>query len=145
MKPHQLFFYQFRSLYRPFTKKLNVYLAKHQLYSSQWGMIHLLMKEGPLTVVDIADRQNIEKPTASRLVQRLKELGYVETIPGKDRREKKIQLSDAGEKVCAEILETIEQFQKDALEGISEEEQLEASRLLAKVRANLLKRGEHRE
>lgn len=139
MEPHQLFFQQYHSMYRPFINRLNVYLARHQLYSSQWGILRLLIKDEPLTLVEIASYQNVEKPTVTRMIQRLKELGYVESIPGRDKREKKIQLTQLGKKVCAEVQLTIEQFHKDALQGISEEEQLIASRILAAVQENLLK------
>ncbi|SDH97831.1 DNA-binding transcriptional regulator, MarR family [Alteribacillus persepolensis] len=138
MKPHQQFFYQYRKMYRPFIKKLNIYLSRHNLYSSQWAILHLLLNEGPHTIGDIAEYQNVEKPTVTRMIQRLKELDYIETTPGKDKREKKIQLTKAGESVCEDVLLTIEEFQKEALQGISEDEQLIASRILMKVRENLL-------
>jgi MarR family transcriptional regulator, transcriptional regulator for hemolysin len=138
MKPHQSFFYHYRAMYRPFINKLNDYLAKHQLYSAQWAVLNLLDKEGAHTLVEISNYLNVEKPTVTRIFQRLMELGYIESIPGKDKREKKIQLTELGKKVCTEIQVTIEEFQKDALRGISEAEQLEVSRILAKVRGNLI-------
>lgn len=139
MKPHQSFFYEYRAMYRPFIQKLNVHLAKHQLYSSQWGVLDFLIKKGPHTLVGISNYLTVEKPTVTRMFQKLSELGYVEAVPGKDKREKKIKLTELGENVCADVYIMIEQFQKEALQGISEEEQLEVSRILATVRENLLK------
>lgn len=139
MKSHQLFFYQYRTMYRPYINKLNLYLAKHQLYSSQWSILYLLIHEGPFTLVEMANFLNVEKPTITRMIQKLVELNYVETVPGKDKREKRIHLTDIGEQVCSEVQATIDQFQKEALQGISEEDQLLVSRILATVQENLLK------
>ncbi|RDW18045.1 MarR family transcriptional regulator [Oceanobacillus chungangensis] len=139
MKPYQLFFHHYHKMYRPFVSKLNVHLAKHQLHSSQWSALVLLKNEGPLTIVEIASHQNVEKPTISRTVKRLVELGFVEQTPGKDKREKRIEITRLGEAVCTEIRETVEQFEVDALQGISEEEQIAVSRILATVYENLRK------
>lgn len=139
MQLHQLFFHHYHKLYRPFISRLNIHLAKYQLHSSQWSALVLIKNEGPLTIVEIANRQNVEKPTISRTVQRLVDLGYVESTPGKDKREKLIQITASGEDVCTEIRETVDQFEKDALLGISEEEQQEVIRILTTVNENLRK------
>lgn len=89
MQPHQAFFHEYRMMYRPFINKLNVYLASHQLYSSQWAILRLLISEKSLTLVEISNSLNVEKPTTTRMIQKLIELGYVTTVPGKDKREKK--------------------------------------------------------
>lgn len=126
-------------MYRPFINKLNVYLASHQLYSSQWAILRLLISEKSLTLVEISNSLNVEKPTTTRMIQKLIELGYVTTVPGKDKREKKVQLTPFGHDVCKDVQVTIEQFQLDALEGISVEEQIIVSKVLETVRNNLLK------
>jgi|SRR5690625_3250990 len=140
MKSYQHFFYQYHSMYRPFINKLNACLAEYQLYSSQWAVLRLIVQEGPLTLGEIATHQNVEKPTVTRMAQRLKEFDYIEVIPGKDKREKRIQLTKTGKKIYTDVQLTIEQFQKEALQGISEEKQLEISQILATVQENLLKR-----
>jgi DNA-binding MarR family transcriptional regulator len=139
MKPHQAFFHEYRMMYRPFINKLNVYLASHQLYSSQWAILRLLINDKSLTLVEISNSLNVEKPTTTRMIQKLNELGYVTTVPGKDKREKKVQLTSLGHDVCKDVQVTIEKFQLDALEGISVEEQIIVSKVLETVRNNLLK------
>ncbi|KOO47260.1 MarR family winged helix-turn-helix transcriptional regulator [Viridibacillus arvi] len=139
MQPHQAFFHEYRMMYRPFINKLNVYLASHQLYSSQWAILRLLISEKSLTLVEISNSLNVEKPTTTRMIQKLIELDYVTTVPGKDKREKKVQLTSFGHDVCKDVQVTIEQFQLDALEGISVEEQIIVSKVLETVRNNLLK------
>ena len=139
MQPYQNFFHQFISMYRPLINKANNQLTKYQLYTSQWAILNLLYLKGPHTNVEIANHQNVEKPTITRMIQRLEELNYVELVPGKDRREKKIQLTDYGMEICAEIKLMIKELEIDALRGITETEQEEVSRVLATVRENLLK------
>lgn len=139
MESYQNFFQQFLSVYRPLINKANQQLAKYQLYTSQWAILNLLYLKGPHSNVEIANHQNVEKPTITRMIQRLEELNYVECVPGRDRREKKIQLTDYGREICAEIKLMFKELERDALRGITEKEQEEASRVLATVRENLLR------
>jgi len=141
MKSHQLFFHQYHKMYRPFIAKLNQELAKYELYSSQWSVLLLIHREGALTLGEISEHQLVERPTVTRTVQRLKRSGYVNAKPGEDKREKKIYLTELGENICTDMQMSIEQFQKEALQGISEEEQLKTSRILAKVYSNFVDTG----
>ncbi|PIC64951.1 MarR family transcriptional regulator [Sporosarcina sp. P13] len=125
-------------MYRPYTNTANDYLGKHKLFIAQWAVMKYIISSGPRTLVDIATYQQVEKPTITRTVQKLLELNYVEVIPGKDKREKMIQLTELGKQVSEEVEVTIEQFQLKALKGISSEEQIEVSRILEKVKNNLL-------
>ncbi len=97
-------------MYRPFTNQLNVQLEKYQLYSSQWAVLRLLIDKGPHSLVEIANFMFIEKPSVTRLVQKLGELGYVETVAGKDKREKLVQLTAHGETIVQEIQEHLKPF-----------------------------------
>lgn len=68
----------------------------------------------------------------------MEELGYVEHIPGKDKREKRMQLTELGKVVYKKVRVTIDQFEQDILQGISEEEQLEAIHVMEGIRNNLI-------
>ncbi|PJO44024.1 MarR family winged helix-turn-helix transcriptional regulator, partial [Lysinibacillus xylanilyticus] len=96
MTIEQEFFNQYRLMYRPFINQVNVLLEKYQLFSSQWALLRLLKDKGSHTFVDIANFMFIEKPSVTRLVQKLVELGYVETVAGRDKREKLVQLTANG-------------------------------------------------
>lgn len=124
-------------MYRPYVNAKNFHLAKHQLFSSQFRILRLLADKGPLTVAVIANEIHVEKPSASGLIRKLQELGYVESKPGKDKREKYVQLTKEGEVVHQEVEKTIDGFLDGALEGISQEEQEIASRVLGKILHNL--------
>jgi MarR family transcriptional regulator, transcriptional regulator for hemolysin len=124
-------------MYRPYVNAKNFHLAKHQLFSSQFRILRLLADKGPLTFAVIANEIHVEKPSASGLIRKLQELGYVETKQGKDKREKYVQLTQEGEIVHQEVEETIGVFLESALEGIPQEEQEIANSVLERILQNL--------
>lgn len=133
----QEFFNQYRLMYRPFINLINVQLGKYQLYSSQWALLRLLMDKGPHTFVDIANFMFIEKPSVTRLVQKLVELGYVETVAGRDKREKLIKLTAHGETIVKEIQAHLKPTMEQALAGVSERDIEIATQVLANICANI--------
>ncbi|RFU62532.1 MarR family winged helix-turn-helix transcriptional regulator [Peribacillus glennii] len=131
-------------LYRPFENRLNLELSKHNLYRAQWSILYYLANYGSATLVEISNYLGVEKPTVTRTVTRLEELGYVEHVPGKDRREKRMQLTEPGSKIYQDVRVTIDQFEQDILKGISEEEQLQAIRIMKEIRNNILQKGDNK-
>ncbi|TWT09307.1 MarR family winged helix-turn-helix transcriptional regulator [Planomicrobium sp. CPCC 101079] len=138
MKTYREFFHQFLLLYRPFEHHLNLELAKHGLYRSQWTILYYLSHLGTATLVELSTYQSVEKPTVTRTINRLEELGYVEHVPTKDKREKRMQLTELGNRISTEVRETVDQFEQNILAGISEQEQLEAIRVMETIRKNLI-------
>jgi MarR family transcriptional regulator for hemolysin len=139
IKTYRTFFQQLLLLYRPFENRLNIQLAKHQLYRAQWSILYYLANEGSATHVELSHYLYVEKPTITRTITRLEELGYVEHVPSKDRREKRMQLTEHGKNVYKAVRVTIDQFEQDILAGVSEQEQLEAIRIMGDIRNNLIK------
>lgn len=133
----QEFFNQYRLMYRPFINLINEQLGKYQLYSSQWALLRLLTDKGPHTFVDIANFMFIEKPSVTRLVQKLVELGYVETVAGRDKREKLVQLTANGEEIVQEIQAHLKPTMEQALAGVSERDIEIATQVLANICANI--------
>ncbi|MEN2467689.1 MarR family transcriptional regulator [Ornithinibacillus sp. FSL M8-0202] len=126
-------------LYRPFENRLNTELNKHQLHRAQWTILYYLFHHGSATNVEISHYQGVEKPTVTRTMASLENLGYVEQQPSKDKREKRMQLTNLGQKVYQEVRVTIDQYEEEVLSGISEEEQLETIRILQEIRQNIMK------
>ncbi|WP_285769293.1 MarR family transcriptional regulator [Peribacillus sp. SI8-4] len=139
MKTYQKFFQQFLLLYRPFENHLNIQLNKHDLHRAQWTILYYLANDGSATLVELATYQSVEKPTITRTIARLEELGYVEHVPSKDKREKRMRLTELGKKVYDDVRVTIDQYEQDILSGITEEEQLAAIRIMGEIRNNILK------
>jgi MarR family transcriptional regulator, transcriptional regulator for hemolysin len=139
IKSSQKFFHHFMMLYRPFENKLNVLLNEHGLQRAQWTILYYLYHYGAATLVELAHYQGVEKPTVTRTMNRLEELAYVEQVPSKDKREKKMHLTQLGKKVYCEIRVPIDQFEEEILLGVSEKEQLEAIRIMGEIRNNIVK------
>jgi MarR family transcriptional regulator, transcriptional regulator for hemolysin len=137
MKSEQQFFQELIRLYRPFENQLNVQLNEHGLHRAQWTILYNLYHNGPASNVEISNYQSVEKPTITRTVHQLEEAGYIERIPGKDRREKRMQLTKAGIKVYESARKTIDLFEQTIMEGISEEKQLEMMEMMNKIKENL--------
>ncbi|MEC1694912.1 MarR family winged helix-turn-helix transcriptional regulator [Schinkia azotoformans] len=129
-------------MYRPFENRLNVHLAEHQLYRAQWTILYYLANNGTATLVELSHYMSVEKPTVTRTMTRLEELGYVEHVVGKDKREKRMQLSAAGQKIYQDIRVTIDQFEQEILEGITEKEQIDAIRIMGIIRDNITNKGQ---
>jgi MarR family transcriptional regulator for hemolysin len=125
-------------LYRPFEHHLNNELSKHGLYRAQWTIVYYLATNGSATLVELAQYQYVEKPTVTRIVRSLEESGYIEYIPGKDRREKPMQLTELGKELYAKVRETVDRFEQDILKDISEEQQQEAIEVMKEIRINLI-------
>ena len=125
-------------LYRPFEHHLNIGLSKHGLYRAEWTILHYLANNESATLVELAQYQRVEKPTMTRIVRSLEESGFIEHIPGKDRREKPMKLTDLGKKVYAEVRVTVDRFEQEILQGISEEQQQETIRVMKEIRNNLI-------
>ncbi|WP_367281325.1 MarR family winged helix-turn-helix transcriptional regulator [Planococcus shenhongbingii] len=125
-------------LYRPFEHHLNIELGKHDLYRAQWSTLYYLANNGSATLVELAQYQQVEKPTVTRIVSRLEELRYIEPIQSKDRREKPMQLTGLGRKVYADVRISVDRFEQDILEGVSEARQKEAIGVMKEIRNNLI-------
>ncbi|MFC5601760.1 MarR family winged helix-turn-helix transcriptional regulator [Sporosarcina koreensis] len=117
--------------------QVNAKLAQYGLFSSQWQIMKLLMQEGAMTPAEIAQRQQVEKPSITKILQRLGEMEYVESTPGQDKREKWIRLTSSGEAVCRDVMEQLASLYEDLLKGSSKEEVEIAISVLARAHQNL--------
>jgi MarR family transcriptional regulator, transcriptional regulator for hemolysin len=133
------FFQRYLSLYRSLITRLNELLGTYDLSYSLWQVIYYIKNNGPSTLVDISNQYNVEKPTITRRVHRLEELLIVKQIPGKDRREKVIQLTEIGEQIYRDCRIKITALEISVMEGIAEEEQKNIFRILPKIQENILK------
>ncbi|MEH7355422.1 MarR family transcriptional regulator [Neobacillus drentensis] len=93
MISHELF-HTLHQLSRHLTNKLNEALKPLGIYSAQWAVIFTLKKRGSLTQTELCDYLFVEAPPMTRTIQRLVKQGYVKQVPGKDKREKHVQLTD---------------------------------------------------
>ncbi|MFP5105800.1 MarR family winged helix-turn-helix transcriptional regulator [Neobacillus sp. C211] len=101
MNSHELF-HTLHQLSRHLTNTLNEALKPLGLYGSQWSVIFVLKTKGYLSQKELCDYLFVEAPPMTRTIQRLVKQGYVIQAPGKDKREKLIQLTDVALKMFPE-------------------------------------------
>ncbi|WP_071392932.1 MarR family winged helix-turn-helix transcriptional regulator [Bacillus tuaregi] len=138
----QGFLQRYLSLYRPLITALNELMSSYELSHSLWQVMFYLKNNGPSTLVDISAYYHVEKPTITRRVHRLEELHMIKQIPGKDRREKLIQLTEQGEEVYQALRVKITDLEHEVMNGVAQDEQLITFQTLPKIKENLMKREE---
>jgi|SRR5690625_1602387 len=134
----QGFFQRYLLLYRPLTSKLNELLGEYELSYSLWQIIFHVKNNGPSTLAAISDYFNIERPSVTRAVQRLEEKQIIKQIPGRNKREKLIQLTELGEAVYQSCREQITALENSIMEDIPKEELNAAYEVLPKIRENMI-------
>lgn len=137
MESYKELFNEYIKMYRPYINHLNALLVEFNLTTAQWSIMYFVFREGAKTIGDISLYQNVEKPTTTKLVQKLIELGYVEIHAGDDKRVKFVQLSEEGLAVYSKVREKIDHFQNSLLEGISEDDRLIVIRILKGISSKI--------
>lgn len=134
---HQYFFHQYLQTARLFTKRLNDHLAQYNLYHSQWAIIYYLKNHGSSTLVDISNYLNVEKPTITRTVTRLQERELIVQIPSVNKREKRIQLTEAGAAIYTLCIQKVSEFEEKVMSSVSEDEMKMMMKLLSNMQNQL--------
>jgi DNA-binding MarR family transcriptional regulator len=114
-----------------------------KLTPSKIRALDLLAEHGGLRVGELADRVGIDDATATRLVDRLEEIGVVgRTSEAGDRRATTVALTPAGEELVAGIAAQRQLFFCDVLAALEPAERAELVRLTAKAAVALRARSE---
>jgi len=79
----------------------------------------------------------VEKPTVTRTVNRLEELELIEQVPGKDKRERRIQLTESGLRTYQEAKKVVEEFELQLMSGLAEEDREATLRTLIFLKEKL--------
>ncbi|OLS38451.1 MarR family winged helix-turn-helix transcriptional regulator [Bacillus sp. MRMR6] len=124
MNSHELF-HTLHQLSRHLTNKLNETLKPFGLYSAQWAVLYTLMNKGSLTQKELSDYLFVEAPPMTRTIQRLVKQGYVKQVPGKDKREKYIELTEAALKEFSKWEQAVILNNQTQLKDLPEKSQAE--------------------
>jgi DNA-binding MarR family transcriptional regulator len=121
-----------------------VYEKRFGLSIPEWRVIAILGRYPGLSAVQVADRTLMDKVAVSRAVTKLVKSGRLDRqFADADRRRSILNLSDQGRQVHDEIAPLALQFERDLLDGLSDEDVdklgVIMERLLA--RARLLDKG----
>jgi MarR family 2-MHQ and catechol resistance regulon transcriptional repressor len=96
--------------------------------------LEALVKEGPLTLGELADRLYLEKSTASRVVDALERKGYVTRAPHPgDRRALRLTATPAGRRLVGRIRASLMEESKAVLADLSPAFRREAARFLTRL------------
>jgi MarR family transcriptional regulator, transcriptional regulator for hemolysin len=128
MNSHELF-HTLHQLSRHLTNTLNEALKPLGLYGSQWSVIFVLKTKGSLTQKELCEYLFVEAPPMTRTIQRLVKQGYVSQVPGKDKREKLIQLTDVSLKMFPEWEKAVLENNQSLLKHLPETSQEELLQL----------------
>lgn len=137
MTNYHEFFHQSLQLSRCFVKKLNDAIRGYNLNHSQLIIIYYLKGFGSSTLVDMASNLNLEKSSVTRTVNRLEKSGLIRQVPAKDKRERRILLSDSGEDAHAICLGISNNFLDSAMDGLPKEELAVTMKILLKIKHNI--------
>ncbi|MCH7400599.1 MarR family winged helix-turn-helix transcriptional regulator [Belliella kenyensis] len=119
-----------------FVTKQSALFKPYGLSPEQYNVMRILRgQQGkPITVSSIQDRMLNKMSNASRLVEKLKQKGYVvrEECPS-DRRQVDIVITESGLDILNQLEESVYAFNKTVV-NLSEEETIQLNELLDKFR-----------
>lgn len=133
MDQHEKLLHQLFQTVRMIFKGLNATLEPYGLYSSEWTIITTLKESGPLTQGALSNYLSIEPPAVSRSLVKLEKKRLITRIPGEDKREKKVSLSEEALTQYSQWLEVSRQHRHAVLADLSDEKQTELVLLLGSI------------
>jgi DNA-binding MarR family transcriptional regulator len=93
------------------------------LPSSQYSALVTIERHGPLTPSELAERERIQRPSATRVLARLEETGLVERTPDpSDGRSALIALTPAGSALLGEVRHAKDVYLEQRLETLTAKE-----------------------
>src|SRR3954470_7938312 len=97
--------------------------AGGELSPSQGTALATIAAHGPLTPSELATRERIQRPTATRVLARLEEAGWVErAVDPADRRSSLVRATAAGDALLEELRERKDMYLARRLDGLEAEE-----------------------
>jgi DNA-binding MarR family transcriptional regulator len=131
-------FHSINQFTRHFSKVLNESLVPLGLYAAQWTIIYRLKTGGPSTQKELSSYLGVEAPTMTRTLARLEKAGWITRTIGKDKREKKIMLTDTAIQEYDNWLHAVRTSESHVLKNITAEEINTMIKLMAKMKENMV-------
>jgi len=103
-----------RLLNRVVTKVYDDYLRPYGLRTAQMNILVAVSFMKSATPSEIERRLYLEKSTVSRNVDRMRQRGWLEFVPGKDGRSHQLQLTPQGGKLLSKTITPWKQAQQKA-------------------------------
>lgn len=121
-----------------------VYEKRFNLSIPEWRVIAILGRFPGLSAVEVAERTFLDKVAVSRAVTKLLKNGRIDRqFADADRRRSILNLSDEGRRVHDEVAPLALQFERDLLDGLSDDEKSKLDVVMERLmdRARLLDQG----
>ncbi|WP_368505991.1 MarR family winged helix-turn-helix transcriptional regulator [Alkalihalophilus sp. As8PL] len=123
-------FHRLHQISRLLTKRANQALQPFDLYSAQWTVIYTLKTKGTLTQRELCEYLAVEAPPLTRNVQRLVKKGLVRQICGKDKRTKRIELTEEAHLQYPTWERAMADVKQQLMEGVSADTEEQLDKLL---------------
>ena len=108
------------------------------LTRSQWWVLNHLFRNNGVTQSELAEILEVEKPTLGRLLDRLEQKGWVRReADANDRRAKRVFLTQEVEPAIKAMRAAAAEMRRDAVAGLSIEQQERFVDALLTIKANL--------
>ena len=121
-------------------RRLDQLMDQIGLYRGQGILLVILAEQDGLTHSEIAEKLRISPSAATKVIQRLEKLSYLQRQPDPaDERLSRVYLKDEGRAVIGEIHSAFGIINHAMMEGLTPEELGQLRRLLGRVHANLEK------
>ena len=109
-------------------------IEEHDLSLTQFGVLEVLFSKGPLLVGEVASRVLLTSGSITYVVDKLVECGLVVRRPcTEDRRALYVELTNKGRELIAGIFPQHAEAVRQAMDGLTPEEQQIASALLKRL------------
>jgi DNA-binding MarR family transcriptional regulator len=111
-----------------------VYEARFGITPSEWRLIAILARFGPMSANGVCDRSAMDKVQVSRAVARAQTAGLVDRrIDGEDRRRSVLSLTDRGRAVHDRIVPLARDLEARLLDGLDAGERALLSALIDRL------------
>ncbi len=105
----------------------------------QWVVLHYLWQENGLSIGDIANRSKKDFANVTRIVDRLKSMGYVSKRKSKtDGRSFNVYILPKADEIRNDIQNCWQRSSEEALNGITKSEQNQLLDILDKIERNVM-------
>ena len=134
----EFFPYQVRVYYASVSSKVReAYVLSHGLSVNEWRVLVVLNEHRHVTAKDVVQHSSMAKVNVSRGVSDLEKRKFVQRHDDPtDRRSVLLSLTPKGKKAMTELIPIVREVERQALNGLSEEEHETLVRLMEKVRLN---------
>lgn len=135
---NNFFPYQVRIYYTCISSKVReAYAISHGLSVNEWRVLVVLNEHRHVTAKDVVQHSSMAKVNVSRGVSDLEKRKYIERHEDPtDRRSVLLSLTAKGKKAMNELIPIVREVEKQALDGLSDDERKTLVSLMQKVSLN---------